>query len=213
MLIVQRAALAYAAMLGLAFAAAGLVGCAPHVGDHCNQNSDCSLQGTLQCDTSQPNGYCTLFNCTGNSCPSNAACVALNASVPGCMYDDYLSPSRTVLPMCLWTCSKDSDCRTSEGYVCRDPTQPPWRAVNLDNESRMVCLVDPSFSSNVGPAVAPDGQAPVCMAAGPAIDGSIFPGQEASVPAPAPADSGPQDAGLDGAGADGSGAVDAATGG
>src|SRR5579863_3322454 len=84
MRLLGHALLGWAAMLGLAFAAAGLVGCTPHVGDHCNQNSDCSLQGTLQCDTSQPNGYCTLFSCTGNSCQNNAVCVALNASVPGC---------------------------------------------------------------------------------------------------------------------------------
>jgi hypothetical protein len=113
--------------------AALLSGCTPHIGDKCAVNSDCSLQGNLQCDTSQPNGYCTLFNCTSNSCQNNAACVAVNASVPGCTYNDYTSPSRTSVNMCLESCSKDADCRTGDGYDCFDPTQPPWNAKIVDN--------------------------------------------------------------------------------
>jgi hypothetical protein len=204
MQILLRAALAWVAVLGLAFAAAGLAGCTPHVGDHCNQNSDCSLQGTLQCDTSQPNGYCTLFNCSGNNCPSNSACVAFNAAVPGCRYDDYMSPSRTTLPMCMWTCTKDSDCRTSEGYVCQDPTEPPFNAVELDNQTdRRVCVVAVSYLDG-GAHLVGDDDAMVCKAAGPAFDASFF------TQTPGTGEGGPGDAG---AGADGSGAADAASGG
>ena len=110
-------------LLSLALAATG---CTPHIGDTCLLSTDCSLQGTVLCDTSQPNGYCTVFNCTANQCPNNAACVLFNAAIAGCAYNDRTSPSRTSLPFCMAQCSSDSDCRQSDGYVCADPRKPPW---------------------------------------------------------------------------------------
>ena len=93
---------ASASALALLFAAAMLLmGCTPNVGDHCNLNTDCSLQGTLVCDNSQPNGYCTRFNCAPNTCPAGAACVLLYSEVPGCPYDGYSSPSRTQRTVCM----------------------------------------------------------------------------------------------------------------
>lgn len=191
-------------------AAATVAGCAPHIGDHCNVNSDCSLQGNLQCDTSQPEGYCTLFNCMPNTCQNNATCVAVNASVPGCPYDDYMSPSRTNLNMCLESCTKDSDCRTSEGYVCRDPRDPPWNAQVVDNTIRMVCLVSPTYDAGAEPDAAPA----VCSAAGPMLDGSVFPAPDGAADAGADAmEGGPVEGGAgDGAAAD-AGAADAPGGG
>jgi hypothetical protein len=156
---------------------AGLTGCTPHIGAKCNVNTDCSLQGTLVCDTSQPDGYCTLFNCVADSCQNEAACVMLNASVPGCPYDDYAAPARTGRTMCLEQCHKDSDCRTSDGYVCADPRQPPWNGVIVDDDqSQHVCLVAPDDYDG-GPAASfPD--AAVCQSKGPSV-----PSIEASVSA------------------------------
>jgi hypothetical protein len=147
-----------------AVSAAGalLLGCTPHVGDHCNVNSDCSLQGTLVCDNSQPNGYCTLFNCAPNKCQDQAVCVLTHAGVPGCPYDDYQSPSRTARSMCLAHCSQDSDCRTGDGYVCED--QSSHRFVILDsNQNQKVCVLAPATL----PATLPD--AGVCQPSGPVV--------------------------------------------
>jgi hypothetical protein len=131
----------------VALAAAFVAGCTPHIGDHCNLNTDCSIQGTLFCDTSQPNGYCTFFNCVPGGCQNNAVCVMLRPSVPGCPYDDYQSPSRTGRTMCLAPCSQDSDCRQSEGYVCVDPTTTPWKGIVMDQtQGQKVCMVSPDQS-------------------------------------------------------------------
>jgi hypothetical protein len=178
--------------------AAAISGCTPHVGDHCNLNSDCSLQGTLVCDNSQPNGYCTLFNCAPNSCQDQAACVLTAKGVPGCAYSDYQSPSRTARSMCLARCAHDSDCRTGDGYVCRDPTQPPWSAVILDNNNTgNVCLVNPG--PNDIPASFDD--AGICQLSGPPV-----PPLDAAVQS----EDAPSDAAADGSGdaADAPGAAD-----
>jgi hypothetical protein len=147
--------------------AAGLMlgGCTPHIGDHCALNTDCSIDGTRVCDNSQPNGYCTSFNCVANSCLDHAVCVMVNASVPGCPYNDYQSPSRTHTTLCLAHCNQDSDCRTGDGYVCRDPQEPPYNAKILDNNptSNKVCVAQ--SNSDAGPLTVPhpDAEAPVCM--------------------------------------------------
>src|SRR5690348_74537 len=39
------------------------VGCLPKIGDHCTTSLDCSQTGQRLCDTTQPDGYCTVFNC------------------------------------------------------------------------------------------------------------------------------------------------------
>jgi len=129
-------------VLALAPALAGvfaLAGCTPHIGDKCVLSTDCSVQGTLVCDTSQPGGYCTELNCARGSCPSNALCVVFQANVPGCAYDDYQSPARTGRSFCMENCSQASDCRA--GYVCADPTAAPWMGAILDdNQSQGVCI-------------------------------------------------------------------------
>lgn len=146
--------------------AAGLLlgGCTPHIGDHCQLNTDCSIDGTRVCDNSQPNGYCTSFNCTPNSCLDNAVCVMVNASVPGCPYDDYQAPSRTHTTLCLAHCSTDSDCRTGDGYVCRDPRQPPYNAqITDDNTNQKVCVAQPNYLDGGLNVSLPDATPPVCM--------------------------------------------------
>jgi hypothetical protein len=129
-----------------------MAGCTPHIGDKCVLSTDCSVQGTLVCDTSQPGGYCTQLNCARGSCPSNSLCVMFQASVPGCAYDDYQSPSRTGRSFCMENCSQDSDCRS--GYVCADPAGSQWNGAILDdNQSQRVCIAPPpaGLSKDGGP--------------------------------------------------------------
>jgi hypothetical protein len=192
----QKVLLASAALWGAA-------GCSPHIGDKCNVNSDCSIQGNLQCDTSQPGGYCTNFNCSPTSCPDNAACVAINSSVPGCPYDDYQAPARTAINMCLQSCGKDSDCR--DGYGCFSASMV--NGVIVDNVMPKVCAPIPTFAA--GTDASSDGAVPaVCLAnGGGGVDGSVF----ASIDAPAEAEAleAAADAGDGGADAADEGAPDA----
>jgi hypothetical protein len=169
---VQLSLRSLAWLLGLAGAAlAGLVlsGCTPRIGDKCTLNTDCSIQGTLVCDNSQPNGYCTFFNCGPDSCQNKAACVMLNASIPGCPYNDYDSPPRTGRTMCLAQCQQDSDCRTSDGYVCRSPKEAPWNAQILDDDqSQKVCIVSPDYDGGLPASFLPEGGG-VCSPSGPSV--------------------------------------------
>ncbi len=160
-----RVAAAAAALAG----ALVLAGCTPHIGDRCTLNTDCSIQNDRICDNAQPNGYCTIFGCGPNQCPDNAACVLLYSTVPGCPYDGYSSPSRTARTMCLANCFTDSDCRNGEGYVCRDPTQPPIDGVVIDdNQAKKVCVVRPDYNAGA-PYSAVGDAAAVCLPSGPDV--------------------------------------------
>ena len=88
------------------------VGCKKTIGDGCTLSTDCSIQGDRACDTSQPEGYCTVINCDPNSCPDEALCVAFNAQAP-----------RLTRRYCMAGCEVDDDCRTPE-YRCRRPDAP-----------------------------------------------------------------------------------------
>jgi hypothetical protein len=148
--------------------------CAPSIGGSCTQSSDCSVQGNRACDSSQPGGYCTVINCTPNSCPDNAVCTTFGTSLPGCFYNDYDAPSRTARSLCMAHCSQDSDCRQNDGYVCRDPRQPPWSAAIVDsNQSQKVCIVpstQPQVPSIMQPAACGGGDAG--DGAAPSVDAS-----------------------------------------
>ncbi|HLK35397.1 MAG TPA: hypothetical protein VKU41_01510 [Polyangiaceae bacterium] len=194
-----------------------LAGCGSKIGSSCQLSTDCSVQGNRLCDTSLPSGYCTQLGCVANGCPDSAACVLFGASVPGCPYDDYQSPSRTGQVLCMATCNSDSDCRQSDGYVCRDPRSAPWQAVIIDdNQVQRVCIPAPDYSFAPAPDAAPvcmppiDGQAPAIDApirvasteAGPAADASdasedVLPESGAEVGVEAAADAG-IDAGIEG---------------
>jgi hypothetical protein len=142
-----------------ACACALLCGCTPSVGDRCTLSTDCSIQGSRICDTSQPNGYCTVLSCTANSCPDNAACVEFGASLPGCPYSDYSAPSRTGRAMCMKKCGSSSDCRQSEGYACIpiDSKQTPWTVVLDTVRASAVCMI-----SGMSPVDATAQQTQVC---------------------------------------------------
>ncbi|MGH7282511.1 MAG: hypothetical protein ACRELY_13375 [Polyangiaceae bacterium] len=146
-------------------------GCSKHIGDSCTLSTDCSIQGDRQCDTAQPNGYCTILGCTGNLCPDEAACVLFDPAVPGCGYTDR-EPSRIALAACMKQCSSDSDCRTDEGYFCADPKAPPWNALILDDDqSQHICIPQPNIASDTQPV---DASAPVCKNEGPDAGTILF---------------------------------------
>jgi len=181
-----------------AMAALALLGCKPSIGSGCTLSTDCSTQGDRVCDTAQPDGYCTVLNCTDNSCPNSAACVDFQVSVPGCAYSDYDAPARTSLVMCMKQCNEDSNCRQSDGYVCANPRGAPWYAAILDdNQNQSVCIA--AFSST-GPSPSDTGvcalSLPPLPEAGPPADGGSD-GSSGSAPEAGPAVGPSADAGAD----------------
>lgn len=191
-------------------------GCTPEIGDKCVQSTDCSTQGDRLCDTSQPGGYCTQFNCTKDSCPDEAACVLFNAAIQGCRYDDRAggTGSRVARAFCVAKCADDSDCRPR--YRCGDPRRAPWNGIIQDaDQSKRTCLVLPEDEY-------PDGgfskePPPVCSAVGPAvppIDASTAHIADAAAPVDASTDGPATDASVGDAGvSDAADASDAADGG
>jgi hypothetical protein len=137
------------ALVALVALAAAASGCSPKIGSKCNLSTDCSVTGGRVCDTSQTGGYCTVLNCVNNSCPDHAVCVLFQASVPGCPYNDYQSPSRTGRSFCMEHCNDNSDCRQTDGYSCEDPRDKPWLGYILDNnQEQRVCMIPASFAQN-----------------------------------------------------------------
>jgi hypothetical protein len=196
-----------AAIAGLLALAA--VGCTPQIGDSCALSTDCASDGTRVCDTSEPGGYCTILNCTGNelgsACPLGSICVQFGAAVPGCPYNAQ-QPSPVAQSFCMFGCGNNSDCRAS--YSCRSPSGPPWNAVILDpTQTSKVCMTDlwfidggvsPENQGYTGPL---DAMSPVCQATGPSFDAG-FPPDDASFDAgfDAGSDAGKHDAGKHDAG-------------
>jgi hypothetical protein len=121
-------------------------GCTPKIGDKCNSSTDCSQLGERLCDVSQPNGYCTIFNCEPDTCP-NSVCVGFNAKTDAACPNDgrWARFERT---FCLKECSSNSDCRDS--YVC--VLQVDFAARNatpLDSSSPTgICMVAVSTPAN-----------------------------------------------------------------
>ena len=128
----------------LLVAALALFACQPEVGDACSSASDCSVQGERTCDTTLPGGYCTLFGCSADSCPSEAACIGYQTLVslaPECA--NLQVRPRLQRTACMLTCKRDTDCRTD--YVCVDMAQPnSWGALRIDRSgSAKVCSPRP----------------------------------------------------------------------
>jgi hypothetical protein len=162
----------FTALLGVAFVGGALAACKPSIGDKCVLSTDCSTQGDRLCDTSQPDGYCTEFNCAADSCPDHAVCVLFNSNVQGCGYDDRNGAfgSRVARAFCVAQCGRDSDCRG--GYVCRSPKGDPWNGLILDaNQTYLTCLVPPlvGLDADGGDAsiMSPGAPPPVCSAVAP----------------------------------------------
>jgi hypothetical protein len=79
--------------------------CRPKIGDACLASSECSPDGREQrlCDTTSPDGYCTVNNCSADTCSEEAACVSFQ--------DDNFR-------FCMLACSSNDECRTESGYEC-----------------------------------------------------------------------------------------------
>src|SRR5438874_282901 len=92
------------------------IGCKPKIGDGCAVSTDCSVNGDRLCDTTQPGGYCTVFNCEPGTCPADqSVCVAFHDQVCA----DPRSSERFERTFCMRTCDDDSDCRGGQ-YACLD---------------------------------------------------------------------------------------------
>lgn len=153
------------------------VGCKPKIGDSCSSSSDCSAQADRLCDTTQPGGYCTLFNCEPGTCPEDeSVCVAFNES----LCDDPLRTPRFQRTFCMATCDDDGDCRSE--YACVDLGSA---VVDVDPQTRKVCVVRAEARPEVD-----GGSRGVCEPPG---DGG-FPVPE-PIPTPGPSDAGEGDGG------------------
>ena len=105
------------ALLALYVSGAALaLGCTPKIGDECTVSTNCSVSGDRLCDITQPNGYCTVFNCEPDTCPEDSECINFGTSSPV----DSCTPSQGISPyqrsFCMASCSSDADCRG--GYAC-----------------------------------------------------------------------------------------------
>lgn len=122
-----------------------LIGCQPDIGDECATALDCSTIGDRLCDTSQPNGYCTIFNCEPDTCPDEAACVAFQQELdPACGPVDDARYGRFARTFCMYVCEDDGDCR--DGYQCVRPVERLASVVDEetdtdDPQDTRVCLV------------------------------------------------------------------------
>lgn len=95
------------ALVPIALLSLFLGACTSQIGDECTTSSDCTAQERRTCDTSAPGGYCTLLDCTQNSCPKEAVCVDFGE-----------------VSACMLRCDQRDCSRSSEGYVCREDIGP-----------------------------------------------------------------------------------------
>lgn len=72
--------------------------CAAEIGDECERSNQCPA-GAI-CDTSTPDGYCTIPQCTQTGCPQESTCIEFGQRTSFCM---------------KW-CEDDGDCRS--GHQC-----------------------------------------------------------------------------------------------
>ena len=118
------------------------LGCKPEIGDECSVSTDCSNTGDRLCDTTQPGGYCTIFNCEPGTCPEEAICVAFYTSTSLVCKDPQDEP-RLQRTFCLRNCDGNDDCRS--GYSCEDmgDKNNPWGAevVEYGSPNSKVCVV------------------------------------------------------------------------
>jgi hypothetical protein len=129
------------AMLALVSALA-VLGCKPEIGDECSVSTDCSNVGDRLCDSTQPGGYCTIFNCEPGTCPEEAVCIAFYTSDSLVCRDPQEEP-RLRRTFCLRSCEGNGDCRG--GYSCENLAAKgnPWGAelVEFGGPSGRVCVV------------------------------------------------------------------------
>ena len=144
-----------------ALVAMGAAGCKAKIGDSCSLSTDCSATGDRLCDTSQPGGYCTLFNCEPGRCPDEAVCVAFRVVADGtdATCDDPQRWARFERSFCERTCGSNSDCRA--GYTCANEAAltMTWNAkIAEPDQSANVCVPTPTAA----PATSQDAGVDVC---------------------------------------------------
>ena len=126
----------WSSLLGGLLAALALMttGCAPEIGDPCTTSLDCSQLGDRLCDTSQPEGYCTVFNCETDGCPEDSICMGFGFELdPACTSVEDPRWSRFERTFCMIGCEDDEDCRP--GYDCLAPADQ--RAVSIDGDNEI----------------------------------------------------------------------------
>jgi len=138
-------------VLSATLALGGAAGCTPQIGDDCSTSLDCSTQGDRLCDTTQPGGYCTIFNCEPDTCPEDeASCVAFNNELdPACGSVDDGEWARFERSFCMQKCDDDEDCRS--GYECVNPSQHNAVIVDPDRSFKVCLAVATPPAETVGP--------------------------------------------------------------
>jgi hypothetical protein len=113
-------------LLPLLVLLAGLLigsGCAPAVGDACESSADCPGGSSATCDTTAPDGYCTVTDCERGDCPGTSICIEFDRDVS----------------YCLESCDEGADCR--DDYACRFDKLP-------DDSPIGFCYVPPATASD-----------------------------------------------------------------
>ncbi len=147
------------------------IGCGKQIGDACIVASDCAIDGTRVCDSTQREGYCTIAGCDYSTCPGEAACVRFfdgsfsnlpcdptteNITTDDCSEDELCTLEGQCVPrsaesrFCMKKCDQTSDCR--DGYECRDldlmkahggePVLAPGE--KIDNNAPKFCAMAPA---------------------------------------------------------------------
>src|SRR3954469_21617492 len=106
----------------LVMLAVAATGCAHKIGDSCAISTDCSVNGDRLCDTTQPDGYCTVFNCEPDKCPSGeGVCLAFTDGACDQQMVAAATSLRFQRTFCMKPCDNDGDCRA--GYRCLDENE------------------------------------------------------------------------------------------
>jgi hypothetical protein len=133
--------------IALCALALALVGCGKQIGDECESATECISTDTDRICLTQtgegfPKGYCSQFNCSPDSCPEEAACVAYRRTLAGGECADQSNRSRLERTYCMLRCSDDSDCRS--GYKCLAADgDNPLGATVIDAKAEVkICTLD-----------------------------------------------------------------------
>jgi hypothetical protein len=121
----------------------GLVvsGCGHNVGDSCKTNVDCKSDGTRFCDTSAPDGYCTVDGCDVETCPDEAVCIRFLTPVLNetCTFDAAHPNSRADCPhaddRCVCDTSENKICVNNLGHCAPEATERRWCQYKCDTNA------------------------------------------------------------------------------
>jgi hypothetical protein len=173
-------------------------GCKPEIGDECQVSTDCSNVGDRLCDTTQPGGYCTIFNCEPGTCPEEAICVAFKTSTSAACPDPQ-GGTRLQRTFCMRNCDDNSDCRG--GYKCTDLKNPenPWGAKIVESGSvnGKVCIVPHKGTTQGGGDAGFEEPPGICTGTDAGFDVQFWEPETGTAPAPDASPDTGADAGAD----------------